>query len=279
MSPAVARALRLAAAVALATGPAPAAAADPLAQGDAAWARRAEGHDGAGRAAPGPIAEAITAYEAAVAAAPDAVAPRWKLLRALHFAADFAARDRGEERALVDRATAAAEVARPLLARGGAPPRDAAALHFWAAIAWGAWAQRHGLLGAVREGVMNRVHRDVEAAIALDAAIEDGGALRLLARLHATLPRIPLLSGWVDRDQALPAMERALAVAPDHLGNRVLFGLTLLDVAPARRAEALAALAAAAVAEPDGEAVVEALAIRRTARERLAAERARGERG
>jgi hypothetical protein len=74
-------------------------------------------------------------------------------------------------------------------------------------------------------------------------------------------------------------MERALAVAPDLLGNRVLFGLTLLDVAPARRAEALAALAAAAVAEPDGEAVVEALAIRRTARERLAAERARGERG
>jgi len=271
----VARGLRIGLALSLVGLPAAAGAKDLVAQGDAAWARRAEGHDGEGRAAPGPIVDAIRAYEAAVAAAPDALEPRWKLLRAFHFAADFASRGRDEEHAILDRATAAAEGARPLLERPGASTRDAAALHFWSAVAWAAWAQRHGLIGAVREGVAGRVHDDALAALELDPAVEKGGAHRMLARLHATLPRVPLLSGWVARDQAIPEMERALAIAPDHLGNRVLWALTLLDVAPMRRAEALAALETASAAEPSDEAIVEDLAIRKTARERLAEERAR----
>jgi len=273
MKSTLARRTRIAAlAGALALGAAPAAAAEPLAEADAAWARRAEGHDGDGRAAPGPIAEAIARYEAAVAAAPDALEPRWKLVRALHFAADFAAGGRDAERSFVDRATAAAEEAEALLE--GAAPRDRAALHFWSAIAWGSWAQRHGILGALREGVLNRVHDDAKAVLALDSGFEAGGAHRLLARLHATLPRLPLVSGWVDRERALPEAERALAVAPHHLGSRLVLALTLLDVAPARRAEALALLEEVAAAEPAGESVVEELAIRHSARERLAAERA-----
>lgn len=278
MLPRVARALGLGLALSLAGLPATApgaGAGDLVAQADAAWARRADGHDGEGRAAPGPIADAIRAYEAAVAAAPDALEPRWKLLRALHFAADFASRDADEEHAFVERATAAADDAKDRLAPGGTTARDAAALHFWSAVAWAAWGQRHGLLGAVRKGVAGRVHDDALAALELDPEVENGGAHRMLARLHATLPRVPFLSGWVDRDRAVPEMERALAIAPDHLGNRVLFALTLLDVAPLRRAEALAALEAAAAAEPSGEAMVEDLAIRKTARERLAEERAR----
>jgi tetratricopeptide (TPR) repeat protein len=278
MLPRVARVLRLGLTLSLVWLPAAAHAAgasDLVAQGDAAWARRADGHDGQGRAAPEPIADAIRAYEAAVAAAPDALEPRWKLLRAFHFAADFASRDGDEEHAFVERATAAADDAEELLARGDATARDAAALHFWSAVAWAAWGQRHGLLGAVRKGVADRVHDDALAALELDPAVEDGGAHRMLARLHATLPRVPFLSGWVDRDRAVPEMERALALAPDHLGNRVLWALTLLDVAPARRAEALAALEAASAAEPSGEATVEDLAIRKTARERLAEERGR----
>jgi len=244
---------------------------EALARADAAWARRAEGDDGDGDAAPGPIDQAIRAYTEAAAAAPDALEPRWKLVRALHFAADFASPSAEEARALLDRATATADAARTLLA--SASSRDAAALHFWAAIAWGAWSQRHGVFAAVREGVMNRVHDDALAVVALDPRFEDGGAHRLLSRLHASLPRIPLLSGWVDREQALPESERALAIAPQHLGNRYLFALTLLDVAPERRAEALRVLEAVATAEPQPEQRVEELSIRRSARERLALER------
>src|SRR3954452_22538402 len=61
---------------------------DPIAAGDAAWARRADGHQG-GRAIPGPIDEAIAAYERAVKEQPERLEGTWKLLRALHFKGDF----------------------------------------------------------------------------------------------------------------------------------------------------------------------------------------------
>lgn len=267
-------------------------AADAVARGDAAWARRAEGASDDGRAAPGRIGEAIAAYEEAMAAAPEALGPRWRLVRALYFAGEYASPDEAASRARFERATREAEAAQEILGRraGGRarldalapaavrqalPPEDvgdATALAFWSAIAWGGWAQRSGLLGAVREGVANRIHRGVLVTIALDPTFEEGGAHRLLARLHATLPRVPLFSGWVDREAALPEMERALRVAPDHPGNRVLLALTLLDVAPDRRGEAISLLEAAAVAEPRASERVEDLAIRRTARERLESE-------
>jgi tetratricopeptide (TPR) repeat protein len=276
---------------------APAVAADvgALARGDAAWSRRGEGSDGQGHAAPGPIGDAIQAYEEAVATAPDALEPRWKLVRARHFAADFASPDDAAARTQLDRATEQAEAGLDLLGRrvGGRsrldalapaalraalPPGDvpdATGLYFWSAIAWGGWAQRHGLLGAVRQGVANRIHRGAEASVALDPAFEEGGAHRLLARLHASLPRVPLFSGWVDRAQALPEMERARAIAPEHPGNRMLLALTLLDVAPERRDEALALLEQVARIEPRPEQRVEDESIRRGARERLAEERAK----
>lgn len=272
------------------------AARDALARGDAAFLRRAEGHDGDGRARPAPIGEAIRAYEEAVAADPERLEAHWKLLRAYHFAGDFSAPDAVQERVLWERATAASEQALDALARrvGGrrvldalAPAalgsafapgdrRDAAAIHFWSAVVWGAWSSRQGLLAVVREGVANRLHRYAEAVVALDPGHEEGGAHRLLARLHATLPRVPLLSGWVDRERALPEMERALAAAPRHPGNRMLLALTLLDVAPLRRGEALALLEEVAASEPRAAQLVEDLAIRRSARERLAEERAKG---
>ena len=107
----------------------------------------------------------------------------------------------------------------------------------------------------------------------LEPRIEGGGADRLLARLHASLPRVPFLSGWVDRDRALPHAEAAMAIDPTHPGNRLLLALTLLDVAPERRAEALAQLEALSAAEPRADEQVEDLAILASARERLAEER------
>jgi len=277
-------------------------AARALAAADAAWAARAEGARSEGRAAEAAADAALRAAEAAIDAAPDDLGPRWRLLRALHFRADFASAGPGAERAVLERATREADAAKAVLARrvgaatAGAgdasalaalPPErlreavpeaqraDAAAVYFWSAVAWGAWSQRTGLLAAVREGVANRVHRDALAAAALDGRCDDGGPHRLLARLHATLPRLPLVSGWVDRAQALPEMERALAIAPDHLGNRLLLALTLLDLAPERRAEALGLLREAAAASPRESRRVEEEAIRAEARERLAQEERR----
>src|SRR6187402_3563688 len=67
----------------------PLAAQDAISIGDAAWARRAEGHQG-GRAAAGPVNEAVAAYERAVKEQPDRLEAYTKLLRALHYKGDYA---------------------------------------------------------------------------------------------------------------------------------------------------------------------------------------------
>jgi tetratricopeptide (TPR) repeat protein len=263
-----------------------------VARGDSAWARRAEGHR-EGRPQSGAILEAVRSYESALGARPESLEARWKLLRALHFAGDFASEDGQEKRRIFARGGEVSEQGIALLAdqvsfgvrleemdperigsrleAAGIPTSDVARLYFWSAIHWGAWSRSVGLLGAVRQGVANRLHRYALVAIALEPELEEGGAFRLLGRLHAELPRVPFVSGWVDRDQALPMIERAYAMAPANPGNRLLLALTLLDLAPKRAREAQALLQQVEALEPRPSMRIEDLALRREARKRLAA--------
>jgi tetratricopeptide (TPR) repeat protein len=259
-----------------------------LARADAAWADRARGERD-GRARPGPILEAVGRYQRALDAHPDDLQARWKLLRALHFAGEFAVQEPEQRRALFERAVEISEdgLARlavrvgsgqrleqrdparvpELLAGAGVQRRDVARLYFWSAIDWGAWSRTVGLLAAVRQGVASRLHRYTLLALALEPGYDDGGAFRLLGRLHAELPRVPFVSGWVDREQAVPLVERAYALAPEHPGNRLLLALTLLDLAPERRDEALDLLEQVKELSPRPSMRVEDLAIRAEARE------------
>jgi hypothetical protein len=256
-----------------------AARADELAGGDSAWARRAEG-EREGRPLPGPILDAVRSYESALAARP---------------AGDFASQGEEERSRIFDRARDVSEKGLTLLAErvasgtrleemdseqmpsrldaAGVPANDAARLYFWSAINWAAWSRDAGLLSAVRRGVANRLHRYVLVTIALEPDYEDGGAFRLLGRLHAELPRVPFISSWVDRDQSVPLVERAYAIAPSNPGNRLLLALTLLDLAPERRGEALDLLRQVEGLAPRPSMRIEDLAMRREARERLTAAR------
>jgi tetratricopeptide (TPR) repeat protein len=269
----------------------PGAHADELSRGDSAWSRRAEGEEAA-RPLPGPILDAIRSYEAALAAHPESLEARWKLLRALHFAGDFVLKDHEERRRIFDRGRQVSEQGLEHLARqvgpgtrlddlepdalkrriesAGVASNDVARLYFWSAINWGAWSRVVGLLGAVRQGVATRLHRYTQITIALEPEYEEGGAFRLLGRLHAELPRVPFLSGWVDREQAIPLVERAYAIAPANPGNRLLLALTLLDLAPERRAEALDLLRQVEGLTPRPSMRIEDLFAGREAREKLA---------
>lgn len=264
--------------------------ADALVRGDAAWARRAEG-ERHGRPLPGPIREAVRSYEDALASDPESLEARWKLLRALHFAGQFASDGVEERRRVFERAKDASDRGLTLLAdrvasgvrldemdpeqigtlleSAGTAPSDVARLYFWSAINWGAWSRDAGLLKAVRQGVAKRLHRYTLVTIALEPEYDRGGAYRLLGRLHAELPRVPFVSGWVDRKKAIPLLERAYALAPDDPGNRLLLALTLLDLAPERRDEALDLLAQVEALVPRDSMRIEDLAIREEARERL----------
>ena len=72
---------------------------EAIARGDAAWDRRAEGHVGA-NASPGPIGEAIAAYEQALKAQPERLECYWKLLRAEHYRGQFVAKTREQKQAV-----------------------------------------------------------------------------------------------------------------------------------------------------------------------------------
>jgi hypothetical protein len=130
-----------------------------------------------------------------------------------------------------------------------------------------------GLLTLVREGIATRMHDYALRAVALEPTIERGGAYRLLSRLHGSLPRVPFVSSWVDRSQALPLAEQGLEVDPDDPGNRLVLALTLLELAPERQAEATELLESVSRTTPREALRAEDLAIREQARERLAEQR------
>jgi hypothetical protein len=261
-------------------------------RGDRAWARRAEGQLD-GRAAPGPIGAAIDAYEAAVADEPRSLEASWKLLRALRFSASFATGDVATMRGTYDLARGESERAFALLAehlgdenrfRSATPDelrahlapddvRNAARLYFWAAVNLGEWSRIAGLVEAVRADVPNTLRDYAQRSLALDPDVEQGGALRLLSRLHAEVPHLPFLFDWVDRAQAVPLAERAVARYPQHPGNLYVLGLAILDTAPERKADALASLERTAALVPRSSHLVEDTALRNAARERLQKER------
>lgn len=257
---------------------------------DAAYARRSEGRTGE-RAALEPARFAVRAAETAAKSAPDDIALRWREVRALHYLGEFATHGDAAQREIFARAMARGEDAlgrltnrlgkaqlaelppetrRERLSQAGVAAEDAGELYFWSAVAVGAWTQKAGLLDAVRSGVTSRLDRYTRVALDLAPRAYDGGPYRLWARMHTILPRVPLLTSWVDRKLALPAAERALAIAPQHPGNQVLLAMTLQDLAPARAGEAHAILERVASLTPRTGFEVEDEAVKKLARERLA---------
>jgi len=242
-----------------------------LEEGDRAWSDRAESVEELD-AAPARTEEAIGAYREACELAPDALEPCWKLLRALHFLVEFTSATEARKDQAAERAVELAGQWSDELGEADADASaDRAQLCFWSAIAWGARGRRVGLLTIVREGLAGRIRDEAQCAVRVDPTIERGGPYRLLSRLHSTLPRVPFVTGWVDRGRALPLAEKAMDVAPEDPGNQLLLALTLLDHGPEdRRSEAKALLEQVAGVEPRASLRVEDLTIRHEARQRLA---------
>lgn len=259
---------------------------DPMARGDAAWNRRNEGADGS-RAAPGPIGEAVAAYEEALERDPKDLEVYWKLLRALYFQGEYATEDRDEKQAVFARGAAVSEQALDLLAQrvGGRkaldemepeelrrhfPEPEVPRIYFGAAANWGKWGQVHGKLAAARQGVARRVRDYSRIVIALDPEYENGGGYRIHSRLNAEAPKIPFVTGWVDRDVALADIRRACEIAPEDPFNRLYLADTWLRFAKEKKAEALGILRQLAASKPRPEYAVDDAAAIAEAREILA---------
>ena len=264
-----------------------------LADTDRLWETRAEQLEGERALAP-PTERALERYRDAIV--PDAplaatIEARWKSLRAAHYLSEFttASPALGDQR--IQEATRLADASLEAVRRrtggedlselsdrrleewldaSGMARQDIAQLHFWCAIVWGAQAQRVGLLTIVRQGIARRMYDNATLATRIDPTIVRGGAFRLLSRLNADLPRVPFVSGWVDRDETLPQAEAAFAIDPEDPGNQMILALALRDrqAEPASRIEEL--LAKAARHTPRTALRAEDLAIRKQAEEWLA---------
>lgn len=240
-----------------------------MAAGDRAWSLRAAQVEG-DRADPKNVEIAIDEYRSTLSESPQSLEARWKLLRALQYAVDFTSVSEEKQNAYVDEAVSVAQTQDEVSQNATGTQADQARVLFWSSIAWGMRAQRVGLLTIVRQGVAKRMQQDAEQSLKLDPAVDQGGALRLLSRLNATLPKVPFVSGWVDRKKVLPLAERAYQLDPAHPGNQLILALALIDRAPDRQQEAETLLEKVADLTPRTEFYVEDLQIRQQARDSLA---------
>jgi tetratricopeptide (TPR) repeat protein len=265
------------------------AAATALHDADAHYARRAESHAD-GVASPAEIDLAISGYEEA-ARDPAEVAARWKLARALYFRGAYTGLAPSRKIAIFQRARDVSDEAQTILAqraagryrgrfdelapadvaRALAPDPDAAPTLFWAAVSWGEWALSRGRLAAARSGAPSKIRDLSLALVAIDPRFEEGGGYRILGRLHDQAPRIPFLTGWVSREQALRCLREAVRIAPRNLVNRHFLAEALAKGSAVEREEARALERAVVTDAPSPDHLVEELALQEQAKRNLEA--------
>lgn len=258
----------------------------PVAQGDAHYERRQEGHAG-GSADPVEILAAISSYEAA-ARSPDDAEARWKLSRALYFRGAYTALEAAERRSLYEEARRASEEAFAIVERrsgsaaqkGGLPPisaapalrsdAEAAPVLFWGSVAWGQWALSVGKVEAARMGAASRIRDIAQLLIAVDPQFEEGGGYRILGRLHDEAPKIPFVTWWVSRAEALTNLRRAVAVAPRNPINRHFLAEALARGSVSEKAEAVRLEEEVLATPPSSDHLVEELHVQEDAKRNLA---------
>ena len=232
-------------------------AAAAVAEGDAAWARRAEGARG-GTALPGPIEAALAAYHRALDANPASLEPRWRIMRALYFLGEHATTGTEEKKRVFDQGKALGEETLALIRKEASPAagkslakaspvdlvpfvrgrKDVTACFLWAGVDWGKWSLVFGKTQAVRQGAAAKIRDYATAVIQLDPTFEDGGGYRVLGRLHHQTPSVPFLTGWASRGEALRNLRLAVQVAPRNFVNRLYLAEAMWDYEKERRPEA-----------------------------------------
>ncbi|HUJ15886.1 MAG TPA: hypothetical protein VL284_19010 [Thermoanaerobaculia bacterium] len=219
-----------------------------IAAGDAEWALRAEGHEG-GHAKAAHVDAAIAAYEKAVAANPNDVEARWKLLRTIRFKGAYVATTNDEKKQIYAKAKTEGEAALALIGRllapkgvqsiSKAPEREVAEaaktvpgadeVFLWDAINWGEWALAYGKLAAVREGAADRIRREATIAYLIDPRLEGGSPPRVLGRLHDQTPHVIFITGWVSEKEALRFLNESLKIDPANKITRVFLAEAMVN--------------------------------------------------
>lgn len=283
--------------VPLLLGSAPASAEElsAIAAADAAWSRRATGATG-GTASESAAREVVASARAAVAAEPESVGARWRLMRALYFLGEHATAGEAAKRTVFEEGKKVGEETLGLLRRqaGASSARDlsratpvelaphlsavpdAVPAFLWAGVNWGKWALVFGKGAAARQGAAAKIRDYAAAVVALDPDWDEGGGYRVLGRLHHQTPSIPFVTGWASRTEALANLRRAVEKGPRNFVNRLYLAEAIWDYEKGRRDEARRMLEALVREAPTPGLEVEAARAQEDARTLLAAWAGRG---
>ncbi|HEY1433865.1 MAG TPA: hypothetical protein VGG65_00740 [Thermoanaerobaculia bacterium] len=260
-----------------------------IVEGDRMYTRRQDGRVGA-KASPGPINEAIAAYDKATAD-PHFVEARWKLMRALYFKGCYTGLDDDSRKAVFEKAKRVGDEAIAILGAsleekgikgyiefgpealaGNLKDRsDAAPTYYWAAACWGQWALASGKIEAARKGAADKIRDDGLTVIGLDPEFEEGGGYRIVGRLNDQAPWIPFITGWVSREEALKYLRLANQVNAHNFANRHFLADALHRGDAKEQAEAVAIEEALIADSPSPQKIVEELTMQELARQTLAA--------
>lgn len=228
---------------------------------DAASSGRPEGR-AAVRLDPLAARRTVADLESSLRDRPGSLALHVELMQALYLLGHFATAEDPQRREIFERQLEVSRSALDLVAESAGcgdldalsrlpaarriaclrPVEGAPAAHFWAAISWGLWGMSHSRLAAARRGVARRIREHAEALIELDESYADGGGPRLLGRLHTAAPRIPLVTGWIDRREGIELLRSANAISTADPRNPLFLAEALLRFEPGRRDEAIGLL-------------------------------------
>jgi tetratricopeptide (TPR) repeat protein len=233
------------------------ASAEALAEADRLWAERGDGAT-SGEVPASRIEPVIAACRRAIELDPKSLEPRWRLMRAFYFKGEYTTRDPEEKKRIFDEGKKAGEEAIALIrskvaAATGRPTENdgplalapaaraipgAAPTFLWAGVDWGKWALVYGKVAAAKKGAAAKIRDDAEAVILIDPSYDEGAGYRLLGRLHHQTPRIPFITFWASRSEALRNLNLALEEGPRNFYNRLYWAEALRDYEPSRRSEA-----------------------------------------
>lgn len=262
-------------------------------EGDSQYVRRQEKRVGS-VADKGAIAAAVRAYDTASEAA-DSIEARWKLARSLAFQGAYTDVDQSARQAISEKARRVsedaighlekrarraggkefdfqypAEVAETVRKDSDAPP-----VFYWAAMAWGQWALLRDKNEATKLGAADKIRAYATVLAVLDPTFEDGGAYRLLGRLHDLAPRIQYETEWVSRNEALRNLRLAVATDPSNFANRLFLAEALARGSAEDRAEAVRIAEVLVKEAPSPTRLVEELRLQEEAAQNLQSWRTR----
>ncbi len=231
------------------------------ADGDRAWARRAEGFTESGQPAAA-AREALVAYESALEANPDDYRVLFKLIEALYFEAYFVTPDdRAHQRKTWNRIVRFTEEVighasegGPAAERAGSYLREA---YFWNAVGWGLFGMSHSRFVSAARGVAGKIRDGAEHLIEIDPDFQNAGGLRLLGRLHTATPRVPAFTSWIDRQRGIELLEQACEISTQDPRNQLFLAEALLRFSPDEEERAVGLLRQLSVRQPAADHLVE----------------------